>query len=402
MQAPYQKRYMYKVSSVSGTVSTPVGIWNDAIGLPKFDTSINGGLNEMTVELPRKWSGFGETNDVKNGNLVQLYVSDRDTGDDDAKLIASGFISGYTPVLSEKSEEKINITILGNAAKLQDAVFTASGIGVTSVNFYSADPSDILRYIVSQFNTTVSGTIDFTSNIDTTGSSVTYAFTLMTYRQAIDKVLELSPKFWWYSIDPDGTIQFHPRQYAANHQLVIGRHISRIEPFKNIEDIKNVVYFVGNGIQSVYRNSSSIVQYGEKSIVLQDQRVSVQASADILANSYLNEHASPEVRTKLVVMDNNGDNSNRGYDIESFQVGQAVSIIHPEMNYETTNWDEFNWDEARWDGPIESIISQPMRITHIQYQGDRAILDLSTMVPDVSKRLEDINRNLQQYIISQQ
>lgn len=401
MNAPYRKNYFYKVFSVSGTNSTPISVWNDAIGLPSFDTSINGGLNEMSISLPRKWSSFGETLDVANGNMIELYVSDRDTGDDDAKLLASGFISGYTPVLSSKSDEYIRVTVLGSSVRLQDAILTASGVGVTDLNFYSQDPTDILRYIVQQFNSTVSGTTSFDTDFDQTGTTVTYNFSLATYREAIDKVLELSPKFWWYSVDPDGTIQFHPRRYAADHQLVIGNHISQIEPFKNIEDVKNVVYFIGDGIKSVYRNATSILQYGEKSTVLQDLRVSLQSSADIIANSYLNEHSSPEVRTRLTVLDNNDATVSRGYDIESFSVGQAVSIIHPELQFEQTNWDEFTWDDAKWDGPIQSVISTPMRIVRIQYQGDRAILELATKIPDVSKRIEDINRNLQQFITTQ-
>lgn len=400
MIAPFRKTYLYKIFTVSGTMSTPIAVWNDALGLPNFDISINGGLNEMTVDLPRKWSSFGETADITNGNIIQLYVSDRDTGDDDSKLIASGYISGYTPVLNEKSDEHIRVTVLGNSSRLQDAVFTVSGTGNTQADFYSTDPTDILTTVINQFNTTVSGTILFSKNLDQTGSTVTYNFNLVTYREAIEKILELAPRFWWYSIDPDNTIQFHDRRYAADHQIVIGRQISQIEPFKNIEEVKNVVYFVGEGIKSVYRNATSILLYGEKSEILQDNRVRLQASADIIANSFLNEHAYPEVRTRLTVMDSNGDSGNRGYDIESFRVGQAVSIIHPELRFEQTNWDEFTWDDAKWDGPIESVLSLPMRIVRIQYQGDRATLELSTRIPSVSKRLEDINRNLEQFITS--
>lgn len=401
MIAPFRKTYLYKVSTISGSVTTPLTVWKDVIGLPRFDVSINGGMSEMTVELARKWSDFGETADVANGNLVQLYVSDRDTGDDDARLIASGFISGYTPTLSADQDERIVVTALGNNYRLNESIVTVSGNGTTQLDFYSQDPTTMLSTIITSYNTTVSGVRALTTDFDNTGTSVTYSLNLYTYKQAIDKILELAPANWWYVVNPDDTIDFHPRRYSADHTLTIGLHINQIEPFKNIEDIKNQVYFVGSGLQRVYRNSSSIIQYGEKSVVLQDSRVSLTASADIIANAYLTAHANPEVRTRLSVLDNNGDSTNRGYDIDALQVGQMVSIIHPLMNFEQTNWDETTWDDGKWDAPIASVLSQPMQIVRLTYMGDRVQLELSSRAPDVSKRIEDINRNLKQFITDQ-
>lgn len=393
-----QKRYFYKIFTVSGTQSTPIKVWNDAIGFPKFEVNLNAGLGELTVDLARKWSDFGESYDVKTGNLVKAYVADSDMGDDDATLLASGYISGYTPQLSADGEY-ITVTVLGNGIRLNDALLTASGN--TLVNFYSVDPGSILQSIVGLYNTTVSGAITFATNFDYAGTQVSYSFDLVTYKQALDKLLELSPQRWYYVIDPDDTIQFHQRRWSADHTLVIGKDILSIAPFKNIEGITNVVWFVGNNIKSVYRNSSSIILYGEKTVVLNDARVSLQASADILATTYLNNHANPEVRTTLTVIDNNGDNSQHGYDIESLKVGQMVSIIHPNMSFERTKWNEAKWNEAKWNGPIESVLSTPMQIMRISYGGDQCTLELSTRFPEISKRLEDINRNLKDFIAAQ-
>jgi len=63
-------------------------------------------------------------------------------------------------------------------------------------------------------------------------------------------------------------------------------------------DHDQAVYFVGTGFATrVVRNSSSIIQYGEKTAILQDGRVTTTASADLIANAYLTAHANPEVRT---------------------------------------------------------------------------------------------------------
>ena len=394
------KQYIYKIFSVSGTTTTPLGQWPDVIGFPRFEVSLNAGLGEMTVELARQWENIGESYDVKQGNLVKVYVADRDTGHDDAKLIASGYISGYTPKVSAGDDERCTVTVLGNSIRLQDALVTASGNSL--VTFNSVDPTTILSTLINLYNTTVSGAVQFATNFDNTGSTVSYAFDLVTYKEALDKILELSPQRWYYTIDPDDTIQFHPRRWSADHTLTIGQHISSIEPFKNIEDIVNVVWFVGgNNIKSVYRNSTSIILYGEKTKVLQDSRVTLQTSADIVANSYLLAHANPEVRTILTVVDSNGDGSGRGYDIDSFRVGQMVSIVHPNVNYARTLWNEAKWNEAKWNSPIESVLSTPMQIMRMSYAGDTCTLELSTRTPEIAKRLEDINRNLKQFITDQ-
>lgn len=391
-----RKEYLYKIFSVSGTTSTFLGTWNDVIGFPRFEVNINAGLGEMTVDLARSWDAIGEGGDVKQGNLVKVYVADRDTGHDDAKLLASGYISGYTPNVQAGQEEKCTVTVLGNSVRLNDALLTSSGN--TLVTFYSTDPTSILSTIMGLYNTTVSGAISFATNFDNTGTQVSYAFDMVTYKQALDKILELSPQRWYYTIDPNDTIQFHPRRWSADHTLVIGQHINSIQPFKNIEDVRNVVWVVGDGIKSMYRNATSIILYGEKVYVLQDRRLSVQASLDIVGNSYLLAHASPETRTTLTVVDSNGDDSGRGYDIDSFQVGQMVSIVHPNVKFERTLWDESRWDESKWDAPVESVLSTPMQIMRISYAGDNVTLELSTRAPEISKRLEDINRNLQQFI----
>lgn len=122
MIQPFRKTYLYKITSVSGSVTTPVGVWEDVVGLPRFEVNINGGMSEMSVDLARKWSDFGETVDITNGNLVELRVVDRDTGDDDGKILASGYISGYTPVLSEDGDEHVRITVLGNSTRDRKSV----------------------------------------------------------------------------------------------------------------------------------------------------------------------------------------------------------------------------------------------------------------------------------------
>ncbi len=394
-----QKTYLYKVYTVSGTQSTFLKTWNDVLGFPEFEVNINSGMGEMRLVLPRAWNNFGEGQDVKSGNVIKVFVSDIDTGDDDALLLASGYISGYTPKIMAGESESIEVSILGNSSRLNQAILTASGN--TMVTFNSVDPSTIASSVIGLYNTTVSGSVQFGTSIDFTGNVVSYDFKLNTYRAALDKVIELCPQRWYYRIDPDDTVHLHVRDWSPKHRLVIGRDIVSISPFKNIENIVNVVYFIGNGIELVVRNSSSILAYGERSEVIEDRRVSLVASANIIANTFLNTHSNPEVRTTLTVIDNNFDSTGKGYDIEKFKVGEMVSIIHPNLNFERTLFNDSKFNESKFNGPIEYVLSTPMQIQRISYMGDRCVLELSSRSPDVSKRLEDINRNLKQFITAE-
>jgi len=391
------KQYIYKIFTVSGNSSTYLKTWNDVIGYPKFQVNINNGMSQAVIKLARKWNDFGESEDVKNGNQVKIYVSDKDTGDDDLDLLASGFISGYTPQISAAgNEEHILVTVLGNAVKLNESIVTASGN--TLVSYNSQSPSAIFNSLIDLYNTTVSGAVSFSKNIDTAPTTVSYDFQYSTYKEALDKVVELAPEDWWYSIMPDDTIDFHPRKWSADHKLVVGRSIDSISPFKNIENIYNIIYFIGDGIESVYRNETSIILYGEKTTVLQDRRVTQQTTADDMANRFLRAHQNPETKVRLSVLDNNIDETGRGYDIDKIKCGDTISIIHPDIAYERTLWNEFKWNESKWNGPIESVLSSPMKVVSLNYMGDKIILELSTRTLEIAKRVEDINRNLTKFI----
>ena len=52
------------------------------------------------------------------------------------------------------------------------------------------------------------------------------------------------------------------------------------------------------------------------------------------------------------------------------------------------------WDVGNWDFNIRNITETIMQIVEIRYRADYVELVISSKIPDVSKRIEDINRNL--------
>jgi len=192
--------------------------------------------------------------------------------------------------------------------------------------------------------------------------------------------------------DDFGIVQMHEKNDAADHQLVLGHHISEYMPEKRIENMVNTIYFVGDGIYKKYTNTSSVSEFGEFSTKYIDQRVSVETTADIIAGRILDSQSSPEVRVVIKVLDNNGQMDGKGYDIESLKVGQTVKIKNATSKSDNA-WDDVTWDVDSWDYEITNAPGIALQIMSIEYSPESAVLELSNRLPDVAKRIEDINRN---------
>ena len=84
----------------------------------------------------------------------------------------------------------------------------------------------------------------------------------------------------------------------------------------------------------------------------------------------------------------------KGYDIESIKVGQTCQICNATLQSYNL-WDESIFDIDAWDFDITNAAGQQLQIMSIDYYPDYAILELSNKQPDISKRIEDIDRNWQ-------
>lgn len=124
------KTYHCKVFDSAGTY---INTWNDAT-FQGFTKTINGGLGEAVVSLARPFDNFGEGEDVKLNNEVQIWLSDRDTPAE-GTLIYSGYISAYNPYVNDKGQG-VNVTLLGYVTKLSQDVYREP---YTCLNFVAAN-----------------------------------------------------------------------------------------------------------------------------------------------------------------------------------------------------------------------------------------------------------------------
>ena len=116
-----------------------------------------------------------------------------------------------------------------------------------------------------------------------------------------------------------------------------------------------------------------------------------------MANRLLLEKSTPARRTVAKIIDSNGTNypSNIGYDIESIKVGQNIQISEITGAIPNpTKWDNFYWDGNLWDNVKNADVGEIMQITSVTYNPDYVEIEATTRLPEISKRIEDIQRNL--------
>lgn len=386
---PLQKRFMYKVYSPTGTY---LNTWSEQDIVSDFGLkeAINSSGSEVTLKLARPADDFGEGDDVAYRNKVQVYVIDKENPN--GILRFTGFISAFE---SNYNEETVNITVLGYGADLNKHIME-DGSGNTTIAYNSMDPSNILKAILDDF-TADGGVIDYDgSSIALTGTTVSYTFNTNTVKEGIDKCLELAPENWYYYIDQATNIlHFKELATSPDHIFSIGRDIKLLSLKKSLEPVINTVYFSGGDtgggsyLYKKYTIPASITAYGIRGYRYKDGRVTLTATAALIANKVL--RGDPDVLVTVSIVDSNLNAL--GYDLESIMIGQTVKIgssgIGPSSAYDTATFDTSPFDYDL--GNLSSIVFQ---ITELDYTGDVIGFSLSTTPPDITKRIEDISRNL--------
>jgi hypothetical protein len=280
--------------------------------------------------------------------------------------------------------------------------YSTTGLA-TTIAYTNSDPSAILKSIIDNYNTQ-GGRITYTpTSIDLTGTSVTYAFNTNTVFEGVGKCLDLAPVGWyWYIDQANNVLHFHKVSSVPSHKFTIGKDIKNLTVDKRSQEIANIVYFVGGPTGGVnlyqkYVLQSSIDQLGRHAIRYTDTNVTLAATAQIIANSILSNRAQVELRVDLDIIDNAGQASSQlGFNIESITLGESVSFRSFGPGTNGSLWDQAKWDINKWDFDITDISSIIVQVTKIDYSPDILHLSLSTVPPDITKRIESLYRALVQ------
>ncbi len=283
----------------------------------------------------------------------------------------------------------------------KDMLFkTSYNLGKTTVPYNSYEPGEIMKSIID-LAFIGNDNINYNNTIDDTNTVVSYTFSTNTIYEGISKCVELAPEDWYWYLDySTNYINFHKKNNTYDHVFSLQKDIIDAKFEKRIEDIINTIYFTGGDIgggvnlYKKYTIAESVAKYGTKAMKYSDQRVTLTATADTIANSILENKSQPELRVTLEILDSNNEQG-LGYDIESINVGDTIAVRNITQQVGLSTWDYARWDSSYWDYNIFNLSSLTMQVVKITYKVDTMVIEASTMAVDVNKRIEDINRNLE-------
>lgn len=422
MDSSSRKYYEYKVYSSTGTYLTS---WTDVISEFGYNQEINTAGSAVQVELARNSEtriqsfdtritqasdtriteasdtriattdtlfSSGESTDVALNNKVEVYVfygrqATRITQASDTRITEAGdtrialdgapngrlLYTGFVTQIDSRygQQETTLVTLLSYGAKMDKLIL--ENASATTVTYSSQDPTAILRNVLDKF-TAAGGIPDYDSTSTTlTNTSISYTFKVNTYYEAIQKCLELAPTDWfWYLDMAQNIIYFRPKPVQTTHLFIKGRHINSLKLEQHIEALVNVVYFTGGPTAGVnlfnkYSDAPSVATWGTYARKITDNRVTSDTTAQIISQSLIDRYKNPTYRSQITISDS-------VYNIEDVRLGELVTF-------------------ANFGNDIDTLT---MQIVGISYKPDEITLQLDTLPPAVSKRVEDIKRNLNQ------
>ncbi len=308
----------------------------------------------------------------------------------------AGGVLNYSPIGALVS--LYSPTHLGTLAtqRVGGALYTEinDSTGSTTKAFNSVDPSMIVRAALDDYQLQGGYLTYDTTTVPLTGTTVSYTFKSTTVFEMLKKALELAPVDWYFYVD-QGTNKFYFKQKSATpqHTFIIGKHFTKLSYEKRTNDVINVVYFTGGDIGGTnlfktYSDPASIALYGRRLLSYSDNRVTLSATADLIAKTILLNKSAPEIRVPFEVLQN--------YPIDTIRPGDVVTFKNSKnVVTEVSTWDVGNWDEAFWDFNVFDPSTYVLQIARFGRDGDSVNATLSTIPPDVNKRMEDIGRNLE-------
>lgn len=393
-----EKQVMYKIFNKDGMLITTWNPRRDVISSPTLKEQINNAGTEFVLTLARPADNFGEGADVNHENRIELWVADKDAPNGVCMFI--GRVSKYKP---NYNNETVDVTVLGYGSQLSMNIIEGAGTpATTTVAFNSYDPGEILMELIDKLaamDIPLTYTVD---SIDLPGTVVSYTFNTNTYLDGFNKVLELCPQNWYYYIDQSvypHVVHLHERADTPDHVFTIGQHITNLDIEKSVETIVNRIFFTGGDTGSGllykrYDNLTSQATYGVRSIKVSDGRVTQETTADIIAGRLM--VGNPQILVNLGIGDN-GIERYKGYNIEAVNIGDMVKIGNTGASA-SSKYDLAIFDTSPYDYDLGNIGTIQFQITERTYTLEQVTMSLSTTPPDVTKRIADIKRNLEDVV----
>ena len=313
------------------------------------------------------------------GSFVDLVTEDDEeitTEDDNNLLVEDGAPEGYTIFRGYVSDwdldfgesDSITVYLLNNGTELNHIILKDGAD--TKVVFNSQDPSDIARAVIDYAQTQGAHINYDAASIEDTGTTVSYTFNLNTIAECLQKIVQLCPSQWYWTYDPGNdlySLKSRPTVPARRFTKQLDANKARLR--RSISGLVNEVYFTGGGDPALLVNTvdaPSQAAWRKGILKLSDQRVTNQATAELLSQSEIDQYKNPSFVGSISINGNHPDA------IETIALGELAGFI---------NFGDY-LDELE------------LQIVGSTYTIDTIDLDLDRVLPKITKRIEDLKRNL--------
>ncbi len=325
-------------------------------------------------------------------------------------LIYRGTIETYEPQLDSKGE-RVQIDILGLTSYLTDGyiefmqwVDIQPSKDIAEKRLYSppTDPANMVKDVIDfAKKSNPKFPIYYTpDSIKMTNEVMSYTLRDCMFRDALDKIVTISPPSWHWFVDQTGCLYFRGPEHATTHRLTVNVEVMEYKNSHTVRNMKNHIMFKGrqdsdssepdnNGSITVeVSDAKSIQKYGKRTAKFQDSNITDPDTAMMYAEGKLEELGQPEEAGVVKVPDEKdmrrSITSLRGYNIQAFLPGDLVEIRDPENGPYKTYWDSFNWDEGVWDTTTSKVVSMAVPLKAINYNDDHVVLELSHRRPSAN------------------
>lgn len=298
------------------------------------------------------------------------------TEGDDELLVEDGAPEGYRIFRGYVSDWELNfgdsdsvvVYLMNNGVELNHIILKDGDD--TKVVFNSEDPSDIARAVIDYAQTQGAHINYDSASIEDTGTTVSYTFNLNTISECLAKIVELCPAQWYWTYDPGNdlySLKSRPTTPARYFTKQLDASKARLR--RSIASLVNEVYFTGGGEPALLVNSVDApaqAAWRRGIAKISDQRVTNQPTAELLAQSTIDQYKEPSFVGSITV------NGNHPEAIETIELGELAGF---------SNFGDY-LDELE------------LQIVGLTYNIDTIDFDLDRVLPRITKRIEDLKRNL--------
>lgn len=367
-------------------VYTPSGVlintWNEA-SFDQVVKEIGADVNECVISLNKAFDYSGV--ELALGNFIEILAYGSNITSNESlteKLIFKGFISLVEPFLNGK-KEGITVRCLSHASRLSSdlmkdgtttTLFTDTSTGLTTSSPGSAaDIGLVMRTIIDRYRAETSNPqINYSSDsIPDVGTNVLYSFECKTYKEAMDKLIDVCPAGYFYFIDELGIVWLKQKTTTPKHKFTIGLNMTALRIEKSLEKIKNFVLIWDGEVAGVfkhYQDDTSISLYGRRTALIKDYGTD-EDGFDLMGAKFIADNKDPDFKVYATIADN--------YYIESIEPGDTCSFF---------NFDEIFSDVLSYILVITKVV---YKLNEVEIQADLRKSGIVDMLTETKQKLED-------------